>query len=42
MERMFVRGVDDVGGPTWILGDDGLVVELLSATAPSCTRNIAN
>jgi ribonuclease Z len=28
MERMFVRGVDEVGAPRWILGDDGTVVEL--------------
>jgi ribonuclease Z len=41
MERMFVRGVDDVGGPTWILGDDGLVVELPTDGTEIRTRSIA-
>jgi ribonuclease Z len=42
MERMFVRGVDDVGGPRWILGDDGLVVELPAGSSEIRTRSIAD
>jgi ribonuclease Z len=42
MERIFVRGVDDVGGPPWILGDDGLVVELPAGGTEIRTRSIAN
>jgi ribonuclease Z len=42
MERIFVRGVDDVGGPRWILGDDGLVVELPANNTEIRTRSIAN
>jgi ribonuclease Z len=42
MERIFVRGVDDVSGPRWILGDDGLVIELPANSAEIRTRSIAN
>jgi ribonuclease Z len=40
MERMFVRGVDDVGAPRWILGDDGMVVELPAGGSEVRVRRI--
>jgi ribonuclease Z len=40
MERMFVRGVDAVGAPRWILGDDGMVVELPAGGSEIRVRTI--
>jgi ribonuclease Z len=42
MERVFVRGVDEVDAPRWILGDDGLVVELPAGGSEIRTRSIAD
>jgi ribonuclease Z len=32
VERLYVRGVDDVRPDGWLLGDDGMLVELPSGT----------